>query len=83
MVFSEVFCVVGLILMISLTFIYKSMPIVQYLAGLVTLFLGCQVMEGVSTAILSKRMPKHMAKGIFNSGFISTQAGTLGKLSHM
>ena len=77
------FCVVGLILMISLTFIYKSMPIVQYLAGLVTLFLGCQVMEGVSTAILSKRMPKHMAKGIFNSGFISTQAGTLGKLSHM
>ena len=56
-----------------------SMLIYQYLAGILVVFLGSQIMEGVSTSILSKCMPKTLAIGICNSGFISTQAGTSGR----
>lgn len=28
---------------------------------------------------MSKKMPKHMAVGIWNAGFISSQAGTMGR----
>lgn len=49
------------------------------MCGLVLLFLACQVMESVSTSLLSKIMPTSLALGILNSGFISTQAGTAGR----
>ena len=79
---SVAFC--GSLLMIRYA---SSMSLVQYLCGIVLLFLACQVMESVSTSLLSKIMPTSLALGILNSGkyristlgFISTQAGTAGR----
>ena len=79
LIIAEAGVIIGLILMVNMPFFGQVMPIVQYITGLVFVFLACQIMEGVSTSILSKCMPAHMASGIFNSGFISTQAGTSGR----
>jgi len=58
----------------------SSFTVVQYLIGGFTLFISAQVLEGVNMGLLSKVMPKVMSKGLFNSGFLSTEAGTFGRV---
>eukprot|EP00127_Corallochytrium_limacisporum_P007340 Clim_evm27s247 gene=Clim_evmTU27s247 len=53
--------------------------LVQYLIGAVLLFQSTQVWEGLNMSLLSQVIPPHMAQGIFNAGFLSTEAGTSGR----
>jgi hypothetical protein len=39
------------------------------------------VLEGTAMSMCSKVMPPKLAKGIWNAGLISTEAGTLGRLT--
>ena len=72
LILSEIVAIFGMLFMIKFGFFYDDMPIVQYIFGLSLTFIACQTMEGVSTSILSKCMPRNLAKGILNSGFLST-----------
>jgi predicted MFS family arabinose efflux permease len=45
---------------------------VQYIAASVCCFLGTNMLEGPNMSLLSKTIPRSMAKGIFNSGLLAT-----------
>eukprot|EP00923_Selenidium_pygospionis_P042570 GHVN01073581.1.p1 GENE.GHVN01073581.1~~GHVN01073581.1.p1 ORF type:complete len:834 (+),score=111.43 GHVN01073581.1:543-3044(+) len=51
----------------------------QYIGFGLLLFVSAQILEGVNMALISKVMPKSVSKGLFNSGFLSTEAGTSGR----
>lgn len=47
--------------------------------GLVA-FVACNSLEGPTMGLLSKTIPKSLARGIFNAGLLATEAGTLGRV---
>ncbi|KAL7535604.1 hypothetical protein ACHAXR_006599 [Thalassiosira sp. AJA248-18] len=49
------------------------------LFGLVT-FVACNALEGPTMGLLSKTIPKTLARGILNAGLLATEAGTLGRV---
>jgi MFS family permease len=51
----------------------------QYVFGSVAMFIGANALEGPTMSLLSKTIPKSWSKGIFNVGFLATEAGTLGR----
>ncbi|XP_024536249.1 SPX domain-containing membrane protein At4g22990 [Selaginella moellendorffii] len=52
---------------------------VQYVASAIVIFLSTNVLEGVNMSLLSKVMPSRLSRGVFNCGFLSTEAGTLAR----
>jgi MFS family permease len=52
----------------------------QYSAGSVLLFSFLCAQEGVIMSLLSKVIPPEMARGTLNSGFLTTEVGTLGRV---
>ncbi|KAF8822691.1 putative SPX domain-containing membrane protein [Cardiosporidium cionae] len=58
----------------------SSFSVYQYVTGITIAFLAAQVLEGINMGLLSKVMPKVMSKGLWNSGFLSTEAGTFGRV---
>ena len=52
----------------------------QYALGSTLLFTTLCAQEGVIMSLLSKILPTEMAKGTFNSGFLTTEIGTLGRV---
>lgn len=53
---------------------------VQYITASVCCFLGTNMLEAPNMSLLSKTIPRSMAKGIFNSGLLATEAGTFGRV---
>jgi hypothetical protein len=51
----------------------------QYVIFGVCMFTSTNILEGPNMSLLSKTIPKSWAKGIFNSGFLATEAGTLAR----
>lgn len=49
------------------------------LFGILT-FVACNALEGPTMGLLSKTIPKSLAKGILNAGLLATEAGTLGRV---
>jgi len=53
--------------------------VVQYMLFGICIFISTNALEGPNMALLSKSIPKSFAKGIFNTGFLATEAGTLAR----
>jgi hypothetical protein len=51
----------------------------QYAAAALAAFALSSVLEGVTMSLFTKVIPPRLAAGTFNSGFLSTEAGTLGR----
>ena len=51
----------------------------QYILGSLIIFISTNILEGVNMSLLSKTIPRSLAKGTFNSGLLATEAGTLGR----
>ena len=54
-------------------------PVIQYIIFSVGLFISTNSLEGPNMGLLTKSIPKSWAIGIFNSGFLATEAGTLAR----
>jgi hypothetical protein len=53
--------------------------VAQYIIGSVAIFVGANALEGPTMSLLSKTIPKSWSQGIFNVGFLATEAGTFGR----
>lgn len=51
----------------------------QYVLFAMVIFLSTNALEGPNMGLLSKTIPKAWAKGIFNTGFLATEAGTAAR----
>jgi hypothetical protein len=51
----------------------------QYVAAAIIIFVSTNVLEGVNMSLLSKVMSPRLSRGVFNCGFLSTEAGTLAR----
>eukprot|EP01038_Epipyxis_sp_PR26KG_P012876 gene12876-17254_t len=52
----------------------------QYMFGSCLLFCTLNSLEGIMMALLSKLVSPELAKGVFNSGLLATEAGTFGRV---
>ena len=52
-----------------------------YFGGGVALFVGTVVLEGTATSLMSKCIWSGFARGVFNAGLLSTEAGTFGRFT--
>jgi len=46
----------------------------------IVMYVSCNALEGPVMGLLSKTIPKSLARGVLNAGLLSTQAGTLGRV---
>ncbi|CAM6126172.1 unnamed protein product [Calypogeia fissa] len=78
LVFSEILTCVGVVV----SFKYFGVPytVEQYVVGALLIFVSAEVLEGVNLALLSKVMSSRLARGTFNGGLLSTEAGTLARV---
>ncbi|KAL3696413.1 hypothetical protein R1sor_010489 [Riccia sorocarpa] len=78
LLFSEIVTCVGLVV----SFRYGGIPytMTQYISGALLIFVSAEVLEGVNLALLSKVMSARLARGTFNGGLLSTEAGTLARV---
>jgi len=53
--------------------------VIQYMVFGVCIFISTNALEGPNMSLLSKTIPKSWAKGIFNTGFLATEAGTAAR----
>lgn len=58
-------------------FSHYSAP--QYMIFAIGVFISTNSLESPNMGLLTKTIPKSWARGIFNSGFLSTEAGTLAR----
>lgn len=73
------YCCLGAVLVIVNILPFEYTPF-QYTAGSVLLFSFLCAQEGVIMSLLSKIIPPEMARGTLNSGFLTTEVGTLGRV---
>ncbi|CAM6105960.1 unnamed protein product [Calypogeia fissa] len=78
LLFSEILTCVGVVV----SFAYFGIPytVEQYVTGALLIFVSAEVLEGVNLALLSKVMSSRLARGTFNGGLLSTEAGTLARV---
>ncbi|CAM6129355.1 unnamed protein product [Calypogeia fissa] len=78
LLFSEILTCVGVVV----SFKYFEVPytVEQYVVGALLIFVSAEVLEGVNLALLSKVMSSRLARGTFNGGLLSTEAGTLARV---
>lgn len=79
---SQVLALVGILAGCWMSVDHFNRPLTerQYVTGALLLFVSAQILEGVNMGLLSKVMPKVMSRGLWNSGFLSTEAGTFGRV---
>ena len=58
----------------------ETYSLLQYITFAVCIFVSATALEGPNMSLLSKLIPKHWAKGLFNVGLLATEAGTLGRV---
>ncbi|BBN02718.1 protein MpVPT [Marchantia polymorpha subsp. ruderalis] len=78
LLFSEIATCVGIVISFSYTGIRYTMT--QYVSGALLIFVSAEVLEGVNLSLLSKVMSSRLARGTFNGGLLSTEAGTLARV---
>ncbi|XP_019705619.1 SPX domain-containing membrane protein OsI_17046 isoform X1 [Elaeis guineensis] len=74
---SEFMVLVGIILSFRVTRLY-SVP--QYVCSALITFVSAEVLEGVNLSLLSQVMSSRLARGTYNGGLLSTEAGTLARV---
>ncbi|CAG9323071.1 unnamed protein product [Blepharisma stoltei] len=74
-IISQVMCVLGCLFMVD----FGGYSEWQYMIGAFILNLGSNMIDGVSTSLISKVIPKSIAHGIWNAGFLVTIVGQLGR----
>lgn len=74
---AEVFTCVGILLSFNMIFPYS---VTQYVSGAFITFVSAEVLEGVNLSLLSKVMSSRLARGTYNGGLLSTEAGTLARV---
>ncbi|KAH7428983.1 hypothetical protein KP509_09G025600 [Ceratopteris richardii] len=52
---------------------------VQYIISALVIFVSTNILEGVDMSLFAKMMSPRLAKGLFNCGFLSTEAGTIAR----
>lgn len=75
---SEVLTCLGILASFKFSLNYT---VVQYIIGGFVTFVSAEVLEGVNLSLLSKVMSSRLARGTYNGGLLSTQAGTLARVS--
>jgi MFS family permease len=68
-------CLFGSFILID----FDDLNIVQYTIGAFFLNLATNLSDGVSTSLTSKVLPPRINRGTFNSGLLSTTAGSVGR----
>ncbi|EHA8586710.1 SPX domain-containing membrane protein [Cocos nucifera] len=74
---SEIILLIGIILSFHVTRLY-SVP--QYVCSALITFVSAEVLEGVNLSLLSRVMSSRLARGTYNGGLLSTEAGTLARV---
>ncbi|KAL8158874.1 hypothetical protein V2J09_000411 [Rumex salicifolius] len=74
---SQIVVLIGIVLSFNL-FIPYSVP--QYVISGLILFVSAEVLEGVNLSLLSRVMSSRLARGTYNGGLLSTEAGTLARV---
>ncbi|XP_039138289.1 SPX domain-containing membrane protein OsI_21475-like [Dioscorea cayenensis subsp. rotundata] len=74
---SEVMLLIGIVFSFRVTSPY-SVP--QYVTSALITFVSAEVLEGVNLSLLSRVMSSRLARGTFNGGLLSTEAGTLARV---
>ncbi|XP_072958392.1 SPX domain-containing membrane protein OsI_17046-like [Typha angustifolia] len=73
---SEIMILLGIILSFHVT--TYSVP--QYVCSALITFVSAEVLEGVNLSLLSRVMSSRLARGTYNGGLLSTEAGTLARV---
>ncbi|XP_008812458.2 LOW QUALITY PROTEIN: SPX domain-containing membrane protein OsI_21475-like [Phoenix dactylifera] len=74
---SEIMVLVGIILSFHISRLY-TVP--QYVCSALITFVFAEVLEGVNLSLLSQVMSSRLARGTYNGGLLSTEAGTLARV---
>ncbi|KAK9159473.1 hypothetical protein Syun_005814 [Stephania yunnanensis] len=74
---SEIMVCIGIVLSFHIISPY-SVP--QYVCSALITFVFAEVLEGVNLALLSRVMSSRLARGTYNGGLLSTEAGTLARV---
>ncbi|KAJ6804163.1 SPX domain-containing membrane protein-like [Iris pallida] len=74
---SEIVVLIGIVLSFHVTSQY-SVP--QYVCSAIITFVAAEVLEGVNLSLLSRVMSSRLARGTYNGGLLSTEAGTLARV---
>ncbi|KAI3969187.1 hypothetical protein MKW92_022843 [Papaver armeniacum] len=74
---SEIMVCIGIVLSFHVTHTY-SIP--QYVFSALITFVSAEVLEGVNLSLLSRVMSSRLARGTYNGGLLSTEAGTLARV---
>ncbi|KAL5215312.1 hypothetical protein ABZP36_004464 [Zizania latifolia] len=77
LVASEIMVLIGIITSFRFTPHY-SIP--QYVLSALITFVFAEVLEGVNLSLLSRVMSSRLARGTYNGGLLSTEAGTLARV---
>lgn len=74
---SEILVLIGITFSFHVTSKY-SVP--QYVISALITFVAAEVLEGVNLSLLSRVMSSRLARGTYNVGLLSTEAGTLARV---
>ncbi|KAK1374780.1 SPX domain-containing protein [Heracleum sosnowskyi] len=74
---SEIMVFLGILLSFHI-FVPYSVP--QYVISGLILFVSAEVLEGVNLSLLSRVMSSRLARGTYNGGLLSTEAGTIARV---
>ncbi|KAJ3672481.1 hypothetical protein LUZ60_007202 [Juncus effusus] len=75
---SEIMVLIGIVFSFKVTSSY-SVP--QYVISALITFVSAEVLEGVNLSLLSSVMSSRLARGTYNGGLLSTEAGTLARVA--
>ncbi|XP_021748838.1 SPX domain-containing membrane protein At4g22990-like isoform X2 [Chenopodium quinoa] len=74
---SEIIVCIGIVLSFKVGIPY-TVP--QYVISAILTFVSAEVLEGVNLSLLSRVMSSRLARGTYNGGLLSTEAGTLARV---
>ncbi|XP_039134480.1 SPX domain-containing membrane protein OsI_21475-like isoform X1 [Dioscorea cayenensis subsp. rotundata] len=74
---SQIMLCVGILM--SFNFV-GSYTVPQYVSSALITFVSAEVLEGVNLSLLSQVMSSRLARGTYNGGLLSTEAGTLARV---
>ncbi|XP_078439808.1 major Facilitator Superfamily with SPX (SYG1/Pho81/XPR1) domain-containing protein isoform X2 [Wolffia australiana] len=74
---SEIMVCIGILLSFHVTHHYS---VAQYVSSGFIMFVAAEVLEGVNLSLLSRVMSSRLARGTYNGGLLSTEAGTIARV---
>jgi hypothetical protein len=78
LVAAEILTCLGVL--VSFDYGLMAYSVTQYISGALLMFISAEVLEGVNLSLLSKVMSSRLARGTYNGGLLSTEAGTVARV---